>query len=164
MAKGGTIEYGIKFNINKADLDLIKKEMKQIQNMTTLQYQQNNPSAPTNSLEAMKELTKIKKEANDVEIALKKAFNPNLNTTNILKFNQELNKINIDKLYRDFSKLGTEGTVAFRNITNALLQSNSQMKQSSRLLDNMATSFKNTIKWGISSSVFNSLTGTLQKA
>lgn len=28
----------------------------------------------------------------------------------------------------------------------------------------MATSFKNTVKWGISSSLFNNLTGSLQKA
>ena len=164
MTKGGTLEYGIKFNIDKTDLEKIKNELKQIQNMGTSQYQSLNPNASKDATQAMRELVGIKTEAAKVQAALEKAFNPSLNTTNILKFNQELNKLNINKIYQDFSKLGTQGVIAFRNITNALLQSNYQMKQSRKILDDMAVSFKNTIKWGLSSSVFNTLTGSIQKA
>ena len=39
-----------------------------------------------------------------------------------------------------------------------------QIKQSSKLLDDMATTFKNTVRYGISSSVFNNLSNSIQKA
>lgn len=59
---------------------------------------------------------------------------------------------------------GKLGALAFDSFAKAVLNTNVYIKQSSSLLDEMATSMKNTIKWGITSSVFNNLTNSLQKA
>ena len=162
--KYGEVNYKIGFDIDTQSLNNLKKELQAIQNMTTTQYQKSNPNAASDATAAMHELVAIKKEAETVEAALKKAFNVNLGTINLTKFNQELKGLNLGNLYRDFSKLGVQGQQAFRGITTELLTTNTQMRQTHQLLDSMATSFKNTVKWGISSSVWNTMTSSIQQA
>ena len=142
----GEINYKINFETNTQSLQNLKQQLQEIQNITTTQYQKMNPNASKNSQEAMKELVAIKKEASQVQAALNKAFNINLGTANLQKFRQELNGLNLNTLYKDFLKLGTTGANAFRNLSAELITTNIQMKQSHKLLDNMATSFKNVVK------------------
>lgn len=91
-------------------------------------------------------------------------MNVNLGTVNISKFRNEFSKINIDQLYTQLSKIGPVGAKAFNDITSSLLAGNIQIRQSHKLLDDMANSFKNTVKWGISSSIWNNMSGSIQKA
>jgi hypothetical protein len=144
--KNGEIEYNIGFNIDNRSLQELKKNLQEISNMTTTQYQQMNPNASKDTAKAMSELVAIKKEAQVVEEALKKAFNPNLGTTNISKFGQELKGVKLDKLYKDFQDLGSIGPTTFRNLTTSLVTTNNHFKESHKLLDQMATSLKNTVK------------------
>jgi len=59
---------------------------------------------------------------------------------------------------------GAQGAAAYNKVASAVLNTNLQLKNSSKLLDDMAVSMKNTVKWGITSSVFNILTSSIQKA
>ena len=45
-----------------------------------------------------------------------------------------------------------------------MFKTNTQIKQTNKLLNSMATSMANTVKWGITSSIFNNITGSIQKA
>ena len=47
---------------------------------------------------------------------------------------------------------------------NTILKTNVQLKQSNKLLDDMATSMANTVKWGVTSSIFNTITQSISKA
>ena len=58
--------------------------------------------------------------------------------------------------------MGIVGQSALRNLNTSLTTTTTQLKQSNKLLDDMATSFKNTVKWGISSSVWNTMTASLE--
>lgn len=162
--KFGEISYGIKFNVDSQSIQNLKKSLQDIQNMTTSQYQATNPNASRDLKTAMNELVSIKKEANEVQTALNKAFNPGLGTTNITKFSQELKNINLEKLYKNISLLGSTGQTAFRQLNTSLVTTNIQLKESNKLLDKMAITMANTIRFGISSSIFNNLTGSIQKA
>jgi hypothetical protein len=59
---------------------------------------------------------------------------------------------------------GSSGTAAYNSFARSVLNANVQLKQSSQLLDKMAITFKNTVRYGISSSVFNNLSNSVQKA
>lgn len=156
------LTYDIAFRVESSGLDALKKELQNIQNLRTSDMLKLNPQLDNH--EAMLQLREIISEAEEVEKALKSAFNQNLGTYNIAKLRQEIDKIGIDKLYTNFSKLGSAGVSTFNNISSSLLFTNTQLKQSNKLLNDMATSFKNTVKWGISSSIWNNLTGSIQKA
>ena len=164
--KYGEIEYSVGFSIDNQSLQTLKKSLQEISTMTVEQYQKANFNTSQNKTleQSRKELIEIQKEVTLVQNALEKAFNTNLGTTNITKFSQSLKGVDLSKLYKDLTSLGPAGTTAFRSLATGLTTMNIQAKESHKLLDKMATSLKNTIQWGISSSVYNTLASSLQKA
>ena len=161
--KYGEIKYNVGFNVDNQSLQQLKSQLKEINNITTTQFR-DLIGFSGNKEDAYKTLRTLKQEANQVAQALEKAYNPTLGTTNLTKFSQEINKIGLKKLQQDFSQLGYVGNSAFKTLTTSLITTNTYVKQSSKLLNEMATSLKNTAKWGISSSIINNLASSVQKA
>lgn len=149
------IKFNVGFQVDKAGLNELQNQLTQIAAQAGL---------PSNKLNTG--LQEAAKTANIVENALQKAFNVNLGTTNISKFNQELKKNNltIQQVKANLSQAGTAGANAFNLLGTQILKTNVQLKQSNKLLDDMATTMANTVKWGITSSIFNNITGSIQKA
>ncbi len=159
MANGGRIDYTVGFKVDQSGLNQIKANLTSIQQGTTKDF-----VGLKGLQDADKKLIEIKKTASDVEAALNRSFNSNLGTLNISKFNQELKKIDIKKVYTDFSQLGPVGQNAFRNITSQILTTNLQLKQANKWLDEMAITMANSVKWGVTSSIWNNMTGAVEKA
>lgn len=154
------IEYGIGFKVDKTNLNSIKKELSDLQNMTLRELKLVNAHA------TMDDLKQIRAAATEIGSALEKSFNPQLNTTSIRQFNKELKTIpgGLQGIEQRFAMAGTQGTTAFRNITAQILNTQQAVKQTSKFLDSMKTTFINTIKWSFSSSIINNFTGSIQKA
>ncbi len=155
-------KYTVEFDINKASLNQLKATLQEIQKLSIGEFRTNSPQGFNSIKEAATELNKIKKVSAEVENALDKAFNPQMGVANLTKFSNEIKKIGVDDITRSWSQLGAVGGSATRSLTAGLVATNTEIKQSHKLLDEMATSFKNTVKWGISSSVFNTMTNSLQ--
>ena len=136
--KYGEINYAVKLNVDNQSLQQLKSQLKEIANMTTSDFKAAT-GFKGSSQEALKELLAVKKEAALVEQAMQKAYNPNLGVTNISKFSQELHKIGLDKISQDFSKLGATGTAAFRSLSTGIITTNTYIKQSHKLIDEMGT-------------------------
>lgn len=162
MANGGNIRYSVGFNVDKAGLNQIKASLQELKQITAGDFLKINPGRNLATVEA--EIQKIRDSVGQLETALSKAFNTNLGTLNVSKFNQKLKKLKLNEIYADMSKLGAAGQNAFRNTTAQVLTTNMQLKQTHKLLDNMATTMANTIKWGVASSVMDSFTGSVQQA
>lgn len=161
MANGGSIRYSVGFDVDKSGLSQLKASLQEIQKLTAQDLMKiNNSSLET----ANKDLIKLRSSIGEIDKALDKAFNSDLGTLNVTKFNSELKKMNLNQIYSDFSKAGAAGQTAFRNTTTQILTTNMQLKKTHNLLDEMATTMSNTIKWGIASSVMNNFTGSVQKA
>ena len=159
MANGGRIDYTIGFKVDQSGLNQIKANLTSIQQGSTKDF-----VGLKGLQDADKKLIEIKKTASDVEAALNRSFNSNLGTLNISKFNQELKKLDIKKISSDFSQLGPVGQNAFRNITSQILTTNLQLKQTNKWLDEMATTMANSVKWGVTSAIWNNMTGAVEKA
>ena len=157
------IRYQVGFNVNKNDLNQLKSSLQQIQKVKLDDIMKINKTDMNSARDALKS---IQEDASKVENALNKAFNTKLNTLNIDKFNKQLSSSNltIQKVYQSFSRAGTVGQSAFNNLSTQILNTNVQLRQSNKLLDSMATSMANTVKWGITSSVFNNMTRSIQQA
>lgn len=159
MANGGRIDYTVGFKVDQSGLNQIKANLASIQQGSTKDF-----IGLKGLQDADKKLIEIKKTASEVEVALNRSFNSNLGTLNISKFNQELKKLDIKRVYTDFAQLGPVGQNAFRNITSQILTTNLQLKQTNKWLDEMATTMANSVKWGITSSIWNNMTGAVEKA
>lgn len=162
------ITYGVGFNVDKSGLNSIKSafnEISKIANTATADdFLKFNPNK--NLAQAQKELLEIKSTASSVETALQKAFNQKLGTINMEVFNRELKSagLNINKVYTEFSKLGTTGQNAFLGLAASTTSVNLQLKETTGILDRMATTLANTIKWNLASSAINTMTGSVQQA
>lgn len=167
------IYYDIEFRTNNSTLDQVKKDLREIQNMKLSTFVDFDRKAASDgagniSQEYLKAFNEVKKAAGDVEQALVESFNPKLNTANISEFEARLKKMGhtggFASLEKSFAKIGVQGTTAFRNITTQILTAERATKQTSKIVDKLATSLKNTISWSISSSVLNAFTGTIRDA
>ena len=164
MANGGSIKYNIGFNVDKSGLNQLKSSLQEIKNMTAKDFM--NITGGNDLAKAKKELDEIHRTLGKVDAAFESAFNSDLGTLNIAKFNQTLSSsgLTIQKIQADLARTGTAGQNAFRNMTSQILTTNMKLKESHTLIDSMATTMANTIKWGAASSVMNSFTGTVQRA
>ena len=156
------IKFNVDFDVKKQSLSDLKKSLEDIQKITTSQFSQMDRNL--SSSQARKELAEIKAMATQVETALKNAFNVNLGSLNISKLGQELKNLDLDRIYTQFSRLGSVGNTAFRNLTTQLVSSNVQLKETYSLLDSMAKTMSNTIKWNIASGIMNKFTGSVREA
>ena len=159
MANNITFSIGLKTNYDASGVNQLKKELQDIQNLTSVSTGFINKSN-------VKDLMAMTSAANELERALDAAYDPQLNTVSIDKFNQSLKNsgTNIQKVQQDLSKAGIVGQQAFLKTTGELLQMNATVRNTNSLLDKMATTMANTVRWGLTSALWNNITGSIQTA
>jgi TP901 family phage tail tape measure protein len=164
MSNENKRKYIVEFDVNKASLNQLKSTIQEIQKMSVGDFKAASPQGFNSFEEARTELQRIKKLTAEVDKALEDAFNPQMGVPNLTKLTDSIKKIGVDKIARSWDQLGAVGGSATRQLATGLIATNTQLKQSHKLLDDMATSFKNTVKWGISSTAFNTMTNSLSSA
>lgn len=143
MAKGGIIEYGIKFNVDKSSLSTIQSELRSIQSITAADLSKKS-GLPLE--DAKKQMESIRESAKQLQSILNESFNTKLGTVNLEKFATALNKIDAKSLVRNLNAAGVEGTQALRNLTTEILTVNGGFTQTNKLVQNLNTTLKNTVK------------------
>ena len=157
MANNHQINLGIGFQVDKAGLNDLTKSLR------TIQVQMQKAIDAGN---ITKELKEAGTAASQLEDILNSSWNSKLNQLDLNKVNQGIKQTfgNVSKLKQKLAENGPAGTQAFNKVASAILNTNLQLKQSNKLLDEMATSMANTVKWGITSAVFNNISGAIQQA
>ena len=157
------IKYQVSFDVKQNDLNKLKASLQQLQKLKIGDIMKINDS---DMATATSDLNRIKEQALNVEEALKKAFNTKLNTVNIDSFNQVLKQSgsSIEQVYSAFSRAGTSGENAFRSLSSHVLSTNIQLKETHGLLDKMAKTLTNTVKWNIASGAINSMSRAVEQA
>ena len=158
------VTIGVEYQLNQSKFNEIMSALEKIQLMTNSEYMSINKGLKTE--EARRQLEQLRPVITDIKMSLSKAFNTNIGTVNISKFNQELanSKLNINQVYKALQNYGAAGQIAFRQLTVGLTTQNLKLKESHSLLDKMSQTMANTVRYGISSSVFNTLTNRLQQS
>lgn len=156
------VDYGINFKVNKTDLDALKRDLISIKSLTAEDFMTMNKGINLN--QAKKELAEIKNYSGQIQIALNNAFNADLGVINIHKLSSEIRKLPIKDIYTSFQKAGAAGVAAFNSISSSVLKGNLQLKESHALLDKIGTTFANTVRFGLASSVFNRMTDSIQRS
>ena len=153
------IEVG--YSLDKTGLQEVINSLQTVISLTKKELNAGNLSE---DLRKAKEETK--EVAQQMQSILNASWNPKLNQLDLSKVNQSIKATygNMGNLQKKFEAMGDAGARGYNAIAREVLNTNLQLKQSSKLLDDMAVSMGNTIKWGLTSSVFNNLTGSLQKA
>ena len=149
------IDVQMNFTANKAGLNEISAMLKQIQSEA---LKASLSGTLTNDLK------QAASEARKLENILNNSYNSKIGQIDLSKFNNSIKTAygGLDQLKNKLESLG-QGNV-FNKMQSSLLGTNMQLKESNKLLDEMATTMTNTIRWGITSSIFNEVSTSIQKA
>lgn len=164
VSGGSKINFSIGFNVDKTSLNDLQKSLSGISSLTQSDLMDINKGM--NLEEADAKLKQIRQTVTTVKQSLSNAFNKDLGTVNVTKFNNELGKagMNVKQLYQTFAMAGVQGKAAFRSLTAEVLSTEVQLKKTHNILNDMANTMANTIRWGVASSVMNGFSGSVQKA
>lgn len=154
------IKLNIKTAVDLEGVKQLKKNLEEVQKML---------KSPDNALVGSFSAVEIQKTINAVNVlehALDSAFDVNLNTINIDKFNKYLKNSNssVQTLYKDLSRLGADGQKIFLGMTQATLNMGKSIQKTNKLVQEMKDTFMNTVRWGITSSLWNNITASVSKA
>lgn len=153
MAK--QLNYQVNLSVNKNDLNELLTALKQIQQD---QMKALNLGTLTTNLD------KAGDAAYRLEQILNRSWNSKIGQLDLSKLNTEIKNTygSVSKLKENLESVGMGQY--FNQLQSNVLNTNLQLKNTNKLLDAMATSMANTVKWGITSSIFNNITSQIQKA
>lgn len=146
---------GIKTTYDAAGINQLKADLNSLSKIQPGSYLATNTN----------EIQEAVRSANALKTALSQAYNPKLGTSTVNRFNQSLKQSNMTtkEIQAGLHKFGTQGDIAFLNATTSLLKLNTVARNTNTVLDKMFVTLKNTITWGLSSAVWNNVTGSIQK-
>ena len=154
---GSQIRYGIGFNVDKTGLNDLTKTLRNVQ--TEL--------SKASGMDKQKQsIDKTVQAAKQLEQILNSAWNSKLNQLDLSKVNSGIKSTfgSVQQLKAQMEGSGASGAAAYNKVASAILNTNLQLKQSNKLLDDMADTMAKTVKWGIASSIFNRISGSIQEA
>lgn len=104
--------------------------------------------------------------AKQLQSIMQSSWDSKLNQVNLTKLNTEFKNANMTatKFFNQIGQGGKEGAASANLFARSILDANIQLTQTNKLLDKMAVTFGNTVRYGISSSIFNSFTNAVQRA
>lgn len=157
MAKQNQVKIGIGFDVDKTGLNEIQNELSRISAQAEINAQSNQLNTS---------LQKAGQTARQLSDILDECFSKDLGTVNLAKFNSALSKvkINLGTIKGDLAGAGESGELAFNKLGSAILGTNIKLKESNKLINSLVESMANTVTWGITSNIFNTVTGAISKA
>ena len=155
MAGQNQIKFGISFEVDQS-LKKLEQGLSSILARAT-QQKGKGPLTP--------ELEKATVTARQLSNILDQCYNKELGTVNVTKFNSMLNQahLNLQQVKADLNGV-SGGADVYNRLSRSVLSSNLQLKEGNKLLNDMATTMTNTVKWGVASSILNTMTGAIRDA
>ena len=153
----------IGFNVDPKGIKLLQQELKKLEFLKDRDYSKLFGST---SEKYKEEAKKMRTYASEVRMALQAAYNPKLKTVNIEAFNRIIKQsgLNLSELSKYFSNVGVAGQNVSTLLTNSMTKFNVKIKESHQLLDKMGRTLANTLKWSLSASLINNVSGSIQQA
>ncbi len=151
------IHFEIDYSVNKNGLNDLKSSLQDIQ-------RQAKEALKVGDLD--EGLERSAAAAQKLESILNSSWNSKLNQLDLNKVNLGIKDAygNVSQLKKELESSGPAGATAYNKVASSILNTNLNLKQGNKLLNEMATTMANTVKWGIASSAMNRMTGAIQQA
>lgn len=112
------------------------------------------------------DLIQAKNAAGQLKVVLEQATNVNTGNLDLSKLNKSLSSGSRNLTYyrQQLEKLGPSGIQAFGQLAQSIMQAEIPIKRTQGLLDEFATTLKNTARWQIASSAIHGVQSAIQSA
>ncbi len=113
-----------------------------------------------------KELIKANNAALELKRHISEAINVDTGQLDVGKLTKSFQQSqkSLSDYRRSLVALGPEGEKTFKELSQAILNADVPLRESNKLLQNFATTLKNTAKWQISSSLLHGFMGSISQA
>ena len=113
-----------------------------------------------------KELRNAAQSAALLQSQLKEAVNVKTGKLDLAKFNESIKKggIGLEEYQKTLTSMGSVGEQAFTNLARSIATAEIPLRKSNTLLNDFATTMKNTVKWQLSSSLMHGFLSSVQSA
>ena len=159
MAKQLNVNLAFTANTNE-----VRGQLQELQRQLTQIMQ--TASQKSGSLGMTKELQEATQAAASLKAHLEQATNVNTGKLDLGLLNKSFKDAgtSLDQYREKLQKLGPSGEQAFNTLASSILKAEVPLKQTNGLLNEFATTLKNTARWQLSSSILHGFMGSLQTA
>lgn len=171
MAKNqGRIQFGIDFNVNTASLNKVRETLKSLKAMTGEEIKKSGGNIldlDKGAVHSWKNnLKSMRDEVSALEKAFEAAYNPKLGTYELNKFNESLKTSGTTaaQAFATVANYGANGKAALLDMTTGMLSFERVGKQTNETFKKLGDTMMNTIRWSVTSTAINTVTGAIQSA
>ena len=151
-----TVEYNLRTTLDSSGITKLQGELAKVQQQLNAMASRRGQS--TDDILGLKESIK---NLETLQSALTKSFNSTSGILNIKQFQKELNGLSLNQLYNDMSKIGVQGQQTFNNVLGQIGRMDTGFKNMSSTVDKLFNTFGNTVRWGITASIFQRVQNSL---
>lgn len=159
MAKNLNVNLAFSANTSqvRVELNALKKSLNDLVSGTALK-------APDFKL--TKDIQEATRAAAQLKVQLDNATNPKTGNLDLTRFNESMKKsgLSLEQYQNQLYALGPAGEKAFASLAKSITLADVPLKRSSKLLDELWTTMKNTARWQLTSSAMHSFIGAIQSA
>ncbi len=157
MAKySNTIAYQIQTKLDATGLNQLQKQLSSVSKAFT-------ELGKTDGAYGQDKMKQDISRIQQVQNALSKSFNTNLNLIDLSAFKKELGGLSFGDLQQTMSKI-PEGAKAFNSMLGTVGQIDTGFKSISSLSDKIVNTFGNTVRWGVTASIFQTIQNSLYRS
>lgn len=171
MAKNqARVGIGINFNVNQQSLNNVKKALSDLKKMSQKEIEASGGRILNISKMSMhsdkNNLGDMRKELEKLEKAFEAAYNPKLGTYELNKFNASLKEsgTSAQQAFAVVAAHGQKGQAALLDMTTNMLAVDRAAKQVNDTMKKLGDTMMNTLRWTITSTAINTVTGAIQQA
>lgn len=141
----------------RAELNSLKKSLNELSSSTALK---------TPNFEFTKDLQEASRAAAQLKVQLDAAVNTKTGNLDLTKFSESMKKsgMSLEKYQNQLYQLGPAGEKAFADLAKAITMADVPLRRSSKLLDELWTTMKNTARWQLTSSAMHGFMGAVSSA
>lgn len=151
-----TIEYNLRTTLDASGITQLQGQLSSI----NTQLDQMSKKELISSQEAIQAQKQIKQLGD----ALSSSLNPQTGLLDLSKFKQQLSGLSLSQLEQSMSKVGTTGQIAFGNMIGQIGRMDTSFKSISSFADKIFNTMGNTVRWGVTASIFQTIQNSLYRA
>lgn len=165
-----TIEYNLVTKSNVKGIDALRKNLNQLQTQLYKLKESYSNLGDFSTKSKNANATSVYEKDYQTILKIQKALNSSTNfstgVVNASKFTEELSKGNLSaaQLAETLGRAGSAGKQAFNSITSSLTTVEAKTTAMSATMQKLFTTFQNTLRWGLSASVFETASNSLNRA
>ena len=151
-----TIEYNLRTTLDASGITQLQGQLSSI----NTQLDQMSKK----QLISSKEATQAQNQIKQLRDALSSSLNSQTGFLDLSKFKQQLSGLSLSQLEQSMSKVGATGQIAFGNMIGQIGRMDTSFKSISSFADKIFNTMGNTVRWGITATIFQTIQNSLYRA